>query len=102
MIRPNEYPVVGSWYWDIDHASQFEVVAQDEAQGTVEIQYFSGEIEDLDIDTWFAMHVVSIAPPKDWSGPFELDNSQFPDELENGALKIDYWSDPLAPFEDEK
>lgn len=77
MIRAHEYPSVGVWYWDIDHADQFEIVAEDKLDQSIEIQYFSGEIEELDMDTWFEMRVVSIAAPKDWSGPYEIEKDTF-------------------------
>ncbi len=77
MIHAHEYPVIGLWYWDIEHTEQFEIVAEDGE--SIEIQYFSGEIEELDMGTWFSMRVVSIAAPKDWSGPFEVDKDAFSD-----------------------
>jgi hypothetical protein len=44
----------------------------------VEIQYFDGEVEELDLDSWYEMALEPIEPPEDWSGPFdEID----PDEL---------------------
>lgn len=73
----HELPVVGSWYFDVDHSDRFEIVALDEKEGTIELQYFEGEIEEIDPDTWYGMRVVSIAPPKDWSGPFEVDREEF-------------------------
>jgi len=77
MIRAHEYPIVGTWYWDIDHAERFEIVAQDDSTGNIDIQYFSGEIDEVDQEAWFSMRVVSIAPPQDWSGPFEIDKDGF-------------------------
>ncbi len=79
MLKPHEYPVVGAWYLDLDQKAEFEIVATEDNEDLLEIQYFSGEIEELDIDTWFSMRVVAIAPPKDWSGPYEIDDkSEFP------------------------
>jgi len=77
MMRAHEFPVVGLWYWDIDHAERFEIVATDPASGNIDIQYFSGEIDEVDEETWFAMRVVSIAAPQDWSGPFEINKDEF-------------------------
>lgn len=94
MIRSHEYPVVGSWYLDVDHNDQFEIVARDEADKTIEIQYFSGEIEEVDADTWFSMRLIAIAPPKDWSGPFEVEKDEF-SELGDESKHPTDWSDPL-------
>lgn len=90
MIRAHEYPVIGLWYLDIEHTEQFEIVAEEE--DSIEIQYFSGEIEELDMATWFSMRVVSIAAPKDWSGPFEVDKDAFSDlegEIRHPLHKLD-------------
>lgn len=95
MIREHEYPVVGMWYWDVDHADQFEIVAEDKLNQCLEIQHFSGEIEEIDLSDWFDMHVVSIAAPKDWTGPYEIDKHTFSD-LEGPEDPVKYpedWSD---------
>lgn len=94
MLRAHEYPVIGTWYLDIDHKEQFEIVAKDEEAGTIEIQSFSGEVEELDLETWYEMRVVSIAPPKDWSGPYEVDKDEF-SEFEETIHPIN-WSKPFS------
>jgi len=91
----HELPVVGTWYWDIEHSLQFEIVATDESVGGgIEIQYFEGEVEEIDTLTWYSMRVVSIAAPKDWSGPYELDKDQFPD-LNDDVHPSTPWINPL-------
>ncbi len=42
------YPVIGNWYRR-SNGSLFEVVAVDEQDGTVELQYFDGTIDELDL-----------------------------------------------------
>ena len=63
-------PSVGSWYQTLDK-QEFEVVAVDEEGGFIEIQYFGGEVDEIDFDTWGTLGFVEIAPPEDWSGPFD-------------------------------
>ena len=46
-------PVVGNWYRDEESDRTFEVVALDEDEGTVVIQFFEAEVEELDIDSWW-------------------------------------------------
>ncbi len=101
MIHPHEYPVIGTWYLETEHNERFEVVAKDDKSNTIEIQYFGGEVEELDLDTWFAMRVSAIASPKDWSGPYEVDKDQF-SELGDEVIHPQNWSDPFIPFEEEK
>lgn len=63
-------PVVGNWYQTPDK-QDFEVVAVDEKGGFVEIQYFDGQVDEYDYDAWSTLGFVEIAPPEDWSGPFD-------------------------------
>ena len=49
------YPAVNNWYRDLDSNKVFEIVALDEDDGTIEIQFFEGEIEEIDIDNWYEM-----------------------------------------------
>ncbi|HEY5791355.1 MAG TPA: DUF6763 family protein [Gammaproteobacteria bacterium] len=66
----NLIPRVGDWYRN--HLQQsFEIVAYDEAEGTVGIQYFDGDLEEIELDAWQQMEIESIDAPEDWSGPFD-------------------------------
>ncbi len=55
-------PVVGQWYRHLDKDYEFKVVAVDEDEGVVEIQYIDDEVEELDIDSWYEWDVERIAP----------------------------------------
>jgi hypothetical protein len=74
MISPR--PVVGDWYRFID-GETFEVVALDEEEATIEIQYFDGTVEELDFDEWReradAHEIEAAAEPEDWSGSMDVD-----------------------------
>ena len=63
-------PVIGSWYQNAND-QQFEVIGIDEDEGFIEIQYFGGELDAIEFDTWQAMGYIEVAPPEDWSGPFD-------------------------------
>jgi len=63
-------PEIGKWY-RAESGAVFEVVAFDEEEGIVEIQYFDGAIEELDMDTWYGQLLQAQAEPEDWSGPFD-------------------------------
>jgi hypothetical protein len=71
-------PIIGNWYRDQETGNDFEVVAIDEDAQTIEIQYFDGEVEELDLDAWYELPIEAIEAPEDWSGPF--------DELESDDL----------------
>jgi hypothetical protein len=67
-------PIIGNWYRNEETGNDFEVVAVDEDAQNVEIQYFDGELEELDLDAWYELPLEAIETPEDWSGPFdELD-----------------------------
>ncbi|MFQ5993652.1 MAG: DUF6763 family protein [Acidiferrobacterales bacterium] len=55
-------PVVGQWYRQLDKGYEFKVVAVDEDEGIVHIQYLDDEVEELDIDSWYEWDVETIAP----------------------------------------
>lgn len=69
-------PEIGCWYEGAD--GQFKVVALDDADLAIEIQYFDGTLSELDVEAWFTAVMTPIAAPEDWSGPF--------DDLERGDL----------------
>jgi hypothetical protein len=87
-------PIVGNWYKNLEDETRFEVVALDESAQTVEIQYFDGEVEELDLDTWYELGLEAIEAPEDWSGAYDgLD----PDDLgySDDAAMPDNKDDPL-------
>ena len=63
-------PQVGSWYRD-RRGRRFEVVAYDEDTALVEVQYFDGDVSEMDMDMWEELVVESIEEPEDWTGPFD-------------------------------
>lgn len=74
-------PAVGNWYQGANQL-KFEVVALDEDEGVIGIQYFDGELDEVEFDTWSQMGVESISPPEDWTGAydeFERDDLGFTD-----------------------
>lgn len=64
-------PIIGNWYRNQETGNDFEVVALDEDAQTIEIQYFDGEVEELDFDAWYELAIEAIEAPEDWSGPFD-------------------------------
>lgn len=90
--------VVGEWY-QTAAGERFEVVAIDEDEATIEIQYFNGDVEELDQDSWSFIRVQNIPAPEDWSGPFDdLERDDFGD-TERPYHPDDYT--PLETFESE-
>jgi hypothetical protein len=72
---------VGNWYQRPDQ-QKFEVVALDDDEGVVEIQYFDGELDEVEFDAWSQLSVEGISAPEDWTGAydeFERDDRGFTD-----------------------
>ena len=100
-MRHHETPEIGNWYQNLDYKNTFEVVASDEGEGYVEIQYFAGEIEELDLENWYELDIKRIPPPEDWSGPFEIAREDL--GYSDDAIHPEDWSGPLTDLEpDEK
>jgi hypothetical protein len=73
-------PDIGEWY-RIRGGDQFEVVAIDEDDGTIEVQYFDGTVEELDISDWEAQHangeIEEVDASEDWSASIDDDDGEF-------------------------
>ena len=82
-------PRRGQWYKRSDLNAIFEVVAIDEDEGTIEVQYFNGEIEELDQSSWQELVLSSAAQPEDWTGAIEADDYDFGETLIDSPTSLD-------------
>jgi len=95
-------PEVGNWYDSKDFPECFKVVAYDDKQDLIEIQYFDGEIAEVDHDSWTASHPHEIPEPEDASAPFELDHDEILELINEIELSNDKTlSDHLRHIDDE-
>ena len=69
-------PDIGEWY-RVRGGELFEVVAIDDGDATVEVQYFDGTVEEYDLDDWESQRasgeIESAEAPEDWSGSVDVD-----------------------------
>ena len=79
MVNPA--PVIGKWYARPGGES-FEIVAIDRDDRTVEIQYFDGSVEELDLDEWQEEAIEQVEPPEDWTGSVDVDPEDYENEYE--------------------
>jgi hypothetical protein len=89
----NPAPVIGEWYRRTGGDS-FEVVAIDPDDRTIEIQYFDGTIEEMDIEDWGEERIVRAEPPEDWTGsvdvePEDCENEFDPEPVNRTGLALD-------------
>lgn len=92
------HPNIGTWYRfsggpaatstgaGNGNGELFEVVAFDSDDGTIEIQYFDGTIEEMDLEDWVTHcednELEAAEAPEDWSGSVDV-------EPEDGASSAD-------------
>jgi hypothetical protein len=86
------YPTIGNWYKRANGAL-FEVVAVDEEDGSVEIQYFDGTIDEIELEAWPELILVPAGAPEDWSGSVDMDPEDYVGD-EDGEMPPG-WQDPL-------
>ncbi len=84
MIFDTE-PVVGNWYKALDSDRQFEVIAVDEYEGTVAIQYAEGELRQLTLDGWYEMEVEPGDADERWAATVHDVEEDGPSDLEEPA-----------------
>ena len=81
-------PIVGDWY--SSHGERFEVVAVDEDDRLIEVQYADGTLAEIDVDEWSLRSQAGALrladPPEDASGATDFD----PDEEIRHASTSNY------------
>lgn len=90
-------PIIGAWYRDQEQEQIFEVVALDEEQGTIEVQYLDGAISEFELEVWPQLSLRPAAPPEDSEVAYELshedrwsdDEVMVPDRVGNPLIYIE-------------
>ena len=83
-MNDSPLPGRGDWFKNQSGAT-FEVVALDEDEGTIEIQYFDGAVEEIDIDSWYEEGFTEVEPPEDWSGSMDIEKDDYGVDLESNT-----------------
>ena len=86
-------PVIGHWY-SRTNGNLLKIVAVDEEDATIEVQFFDGTIDEVDLDTWNSLLLERVGPPEDWSGSVDMDPEDFSGS-DNGDIPLGY-HDPLS------
>src|SRR6202166_5290265 len=88
-------PVVGQWYRGVTN-ELFEVVAIDDQDETIEIQYFDGTVTEMDFDGWNEQlldRMLDMADaPEDWSGAVDVESEDLDRDFEDTPRTA--WSTP--------
>jgi hypothetical protein len=67
--------LVGQWYLRRDLDEIFQVTSYDDRFGTIAIQTFEGDIDEIEEENWRALSLMPVEAPTDWTGP--LDGVEF-------------------------
>ena len=74
MVAPQ--PRIGDWY-RLGGGELFEVVALNDDDATIDIQYFDGTVEEMEREDWEAQWddglIEAAEPPEDWSGSVDVE-----------------------------
>src|ERR1700676_4120627 len=88
-------PIVGQWYRGVTN-ELFEVVAIDDGDETIEIQYFDGTVTEMDFDSWneqlLDRMLDAADAPEDWSGAIDVEYEDLDRGLRGHARMA--WSTP--------
>ena len=75
-------PILDNWYQDEATSRSFRVVAVDDENDSIEVQYSNGDIGGFDFASWDESLFFPIEAPEDWAAPFddvELDDLGYSD-----------------------
>jgi len=91
------FPAVGTWFRK-PNGTLLEVVAVDEEDNTIEVQYFDGTLDEIDFETWSDRMLVEVPAPEDWSGSVDMDPDDYLDS--NNEEMPRGFHDPLSFLEE--
>lgn len=71
MIPGVYEPQIGQWYVPRDGGKMFQVTGLDEAAHSIEIQYFDGDIDEIEQGDWAALSLELVDEPEDCLGAID-------------------------------
>jgi hypothetical protein len=92
MAKPA--PVIGEWFRRAGGDS-FEVVAIDRDDHTIEIQYFDGTVEEIELEEWREAEMETCEAPEDWTGSLDVEPEDTENEYQAEPGNTKTWADPL-------
>jgi hypothetical protein len=75
---------IGHWFKTVE-GDKLEIVAYDQEEGVIEVQFYDGTIEEYELDDWQELEAVPIAPPEDWAGSYDLSKDDYGVDLDRPA-----------------
>jgi hypothetical protein len=63
--------VPGQWYLDRGPGDMFQIISVDEDDGSIDVQYADGSLEEMSVDDWVTRRLEQCEQPEDWVGSFD-------------------------------
>lgn len=98
MLVVSAHPDIGVWYKSPEIEEIFEVIDVDADNDCVDIQYFNGDIGELDIESWRNMQIIEVAEPEDWSGAYKMSQEDLANYLDD-TIRPEKHQNPLAEID---
>ena len=95
---PTPRPDIGAWYETVE-GEMLEVVAYDRDEGTIEVQFYDGTVDEFDEDSWDEMTLRPGEPPEDWSGSLDVRGDDYGVDLDHPAGET--FGNPLDDIDKE-
>ncbi len=92
-------PEIGNWYQS-SSSLLFKIVAIDEQDETIEIQYFDGTVGELEMELWEGLAPEMLDAPDDWSGPFDDLEDEISPSYNDDSNTRKSWDSVLEGYED--
>ena len=88
---------IGRWYRHLGKGELFQVTGIDENSGTIEIQFFGGDLDEIEADGSDELALAPAEPPEDWTGA--IDDVEA-DDLGNTDVEptSTNWTQPPVPL----
>ena len=94
-------PRIDHWYVRGDSQQRFEVVDIDEENRVIAIQYFDGDVGEVDIDEWYDWDIEPIEPPEDWTATADMERDDL-GYTETAMQDHDWKETGSRPLRDEE
>lgn len=97
------FPMLSAWYRDPQSGRSFQIVAIDEDNDGIDIQYLDGDLSELDFAGWTESGFIPVEQPEDWSAPYdemEVDDLGYTDTDRHERDADDFSLDDLLNDED--
>ena len=93
-------PIINNWYRHQDDHQHFCIIDIDEKTGLLEIQHANGDLDTMDIDTWYDANMILAQEPEWWSESVDTQD----DDIDDSAADEDtyYWQEETAGNDDEQ